>query len=89
MLGFSHATPAAPLPPEAVLTPRFAVFALVVGSTICVVPIVSKYRELASLRIRIPLALHALPRVGYLALFVASAIHLTNMRITPLIYFKF
>ncbi len=30
-----------------------------------------------------------LARAGWLAVFVMSAIHLTNMRITPLIYFKF
>ncbi|MBL9013773.1 MAG: MBOAT family protein [Myxococcales bacterium] len=75
------------LPPDAVLFPHFAVTALVVGIVICLVPIVAKYRDLT--RIRIPAFAHAAARVGFLLLFVTSAMHLTNMRITPLIYFKF
>ncbi len=89
MLGLTSATSTEPLPVDAVLLPRFAVFALVVGSAICLAPIVTKYRERGPSWSRIPRAFHALPRVGYLLLFTASAIHLTNMRITPLIYFKF
>ena len=89
MLGLTSATSAKPIPVDAVLMPHFALAALVVGGAICLAPIVERYQEFASFRSRIPRAFHALARVGYLLLFVASAIHLTNMRITPLIYFKF
>jgi alginate O-acetyltransferase complex protein AlgI len=89
MLGLTSATATEPLPVEALLMPRFALLALVVGGAICLVPIVTKYRERALSWSWIPPGFHALPRVGYLLLFAASAIHLTNMRITPLIYFKF
>ena len=71
----------------AALMPRFALFALAVGIAISLIPIVTKYRDLSA--VRIPLTVTALARVGFVLLFVASAIHLTNMRITPLIYFKF
>ncbi|MEJ7601525.1 MAG: hypothetical protein WKG01_26710, partial [Kofleriaceae bacterium] len=72
---------------DAWLLPAFAQFAFVVGVVIALAPIASKYLDLS--RIRIPAAASALARIGYVVLFLAAAIHLTNMRITPLIYFKF
>lgn len=87
MFGHAPGGSTVALPPDAVLFPHFAVFALVAGIAICLVPIVAKYRDVT--KIRIPAAASALARVGFLVLFAASAMHLTNMRITPLIYFKF
>jgi alginate O-acetyltransferase complex protein AlgI len=84
MFGFTDATGALPRVPDAYLMPRFAVFALVVGSAIALVPILTKGRE-----IRTPAWLHGVGHAGYILLFMLSAMHLTNMRITPLIYFKF
>ena len=69
--------------------PRFALAALAFGALACVLPIVGKYVERARWPSQPPLALAAAARIGYLLLFIAAAIHLTNMRITPLIYFKF
>lgn len=89
MLGFGGGGAAAALPPEAVLAPRFAQFALALGIAISLVPIVAKYRDLTGLRERLAARWAILPRVGCVLLLVASAMHLTNMRITPLIYFKF
>ncbi|TMQ23538.1 MAG: MBOAT family protein [Deltaproteobacteria bacterium] len=75
-------------PARGELAPNFAVFALAVGAAIVLVPLAGKYRGSAA-----PTAVRALTligaRLGYVALFVLSSIHLTNMRITPLIYFKF
>lgn len=86
---FGHGAATVPGPPAAALMPHFALAAFVVGALICVVPIVGTYREVRWPR-RVPAAaVTALARVGYLLLFVAAAIHLTNMRLTPLIYFKF
>jgi alginate O-acetyltransferase complex protein AlgI len=70
------------------LLPRFAQLALILGIGIALAPIAWKYRPLPSLTERLRW-LTAVPRLGYLALFVLSAIHLTNIRFTPLIYFKF
>ncbi len=57
--------------------------AFVLGAVIVLAPIATKYR---AWRARVPVALAT---AGCWLLFVGSAIHLTNMRITPLIYFKF
>jgi alginate O-acetyltransferase complex protein AlgI len=88
MAGVGAATDAAPTPGD--VMPHYAMFALAVGGAICLVPIAAKY---TAWRPRWPAAGEAAAfgatRVGYLLLFVASAVHLTNMRITPLIYFKF
>jgi alginate O-acetyltransferase complex protein AlgI len=70
------------------LAPPLARLAFVLGIAIVLVPIATKYRDFAAWRDRFQLAAVG-ARVGCLALFLASAIHLTNMRITPLIYFKF
>jgi len=72
------------------IVPAFAEVAFALGIAISVVPILWKYRRAGTPfdRAWSP-AWSAAIRAGYLALFVASAIHLTNMRITPLIYFKF
>ena len=51
------------------------------------VPIARAY--VGPVQLPLPRIRWTLIRVGYLLLFIASAIHLTNMRITPLIYFKF
>jgi len=75
-------------PPDADLMPPLAQLALLLGTAITLVPIATKYRDLASWRERSWLVA-AGTRLGYFAMFVGSAIHLTNMRITPLIYFKF
>ncbi|CAN5909549.1 MBOAT family O-acyltransferase [soil metagenome] len=87
MFGHAPGGSVVPLPPDAVLFPHFAVFALVLAIVICLVPIVSKYADLT--KIRVPAFAFPLARIGFVLLFVASAMHLTNMRITPLIYFKF
>ena len=77
-----------PMPPRAELMPNFALAALAIGLAIVLVPIAAKYRTARpSTEPRLPIALAA--RLGYVALFMVSAIHLTNMRFTPLIYFKF
>ena len=76
-------------PPVAALAPRFAQAALVLGALICVAPIVPRYLAWARPPATPPLAWSVVVRLGYLFLFMASAVHLTNMRITPLIYFKF
>lgn len=87
MFGIGDAT--VPGPPEAALLPHFALAAFALGAAICLLPIVATYW-----RPRWPGGATAvggamLLRVGHLLLFIAAAIHLTNMRITPLIYFKF
>ncbi len=89
MLGLAEATSAAPLPPDAILMPRFAQLALALGIAIVLVPILGKYRDLSPLAERLPPGAVAAARLGCVLLFVLSAMHLTNMRITPLIYFKF
>jgi alginate O-acetyltransferase complex protein AlgI len=87
MFGYAPGGSHEALPPDAVLFPRFAIFAFVAGIAISVVPIVAKYRDLS--KIRVPAFAFVLARAGFIVLFIASAMHLTNMRITPLIYFKF
>ena len=86
MFGFTKTGAHLPLPPDAILTPRFAMFTLVVASVIALAPILTKGREL---RVRVPAVLLGLRHAGFILLFILSAMHLTNMRITPLIYFKF
>ena len=66
--------------------PHYALFTLVLGAAIVLAPIATKYR---AWRFELPAGGRALVSAGYFAIFVMSAIHLTNMRITPLIYFKF
>lgn len=88
MFGHAPGGSPLPLPVDAALMPRFALFALALGVVISVAPIATRYRaSLGAWWSRPPLVVAA--RIGYLLLFVGSAIHLTNMRITPLIYFKF
>jgi alginate O-acetyltransferase complex protein AlgI len=70
---------------DAVAYPRLGLAALAVGIAGCAAPAVLA----AARRIHLPRLPTVVARAGYLALFAASAIHLTNMRITPLIYFKF
>ncbi len=79
---FGHAR-GAPGPALDDLMPHFALAAFVIGVAIVLAPIARKYRELA-----VP-SVPVLARFGYLTIFVLSAIHLTNTRFTPLIYFKF
>jgi alginate O-acetyltransferase complex protein AlgI len=88
MLGFAHTTSTL-RPPDAVMMPRLAQLAFALGGLIVLVPIVAKYVDLAELRARVPSSTVIAARLGPLLLFALSAIHLTNMRITPLIYFKF
>jgi hypothetical protein len=66
--------------------PHYAMLALAVGGAICLLPIAAKY---TSWRPAPTAAAFAGARAGHVLLFALSAIHLTNMRITPLIYFKF
>ncbi|HSK02032.1 MAG TPA: MBOAT family protein [Kofleriaceae bacterium] len=89
MFGAASPTSELPLPPPALLMPRFSQLALLVGIAISLVPIVAKYVDLSAARARIPAAASVAARLGIVLLFVLSAMHLTNMRITPLIYFKF
>jgi alginate O-acetyltransferase complex protein AlgI len=77
-----------PPPVRGDLAPNFAVFALAVGCAIALAPIAGKYRDRGAAPAATTLA-WAGARIGHLALFLLSMIHLTNMRITPLIYFKF
>lgn len=74
MFGADAASPLMPPPIRGYFMPNFAVAALIVGVVTSLAP---------------KLVLRSWPRLGYLLLFALSAMHLTNMRITPLIYFKF
>lgn len=78
-----------PGPARAELMPHFAQFALILGIAIVLVPIVAKYRDLSAWKDRLVGTPQIAFSVGCYLLFVLSAIHLTNMRFTPLIYFKF
>jgi len=78
-----------PAPAHGEFMPHSAVFALLVGAAIVLAPIVTKYRELPVWRVQIRSNALAAASLGYFALFLLSSIHLTNMRFTPLIYFKF
>jgi alginate O-acetyltransferase complex protein AlgI len=84
MAGFAAAT--LPAPVSGWAAPHYAMLALIVGLVITLAPIATKY---TAWRPRLPASGYAVARIGYLAMFALSAIHLTNMRITPLIYFKF
>jgi alginate O-acetyltransferase complex protein AlgI len=70
-------------PASGTYMPPFVELMFVVATVIVLAPIATKYR---AWRPRFPLALAS---TGCWLIFLASAIHLTNMRITPLIYFKF
>ncbi len=79
-----RATNVGPTPGDAM--PHYARLALLVGGAIYLLPIAAKLHVVAAAPIHRCLRRRALrPR----AVFALSAIHLTNMRITPLIYFKF
>lgn len=88
-----------PPPLAGALMPRFAIAALVFGVVACLAPLAWKVRRPRAALAATPTVAPAaddsfrpwllLPRLGYLLLFALSAMHLTNMRITPLIYFKF
>jgi alginate O-acetyltransferase complex protein AlgI len=84
MFGFGSAIEAGPLPGDAM--PYFARAALVLGGAITLAPIVTRYLRW---RPRAALVPAPLVHLGNLAMFTLACIHLTNMRITPLIYFKF
>ncbi|MBA3541530.1 MAG: MBOAT family protein [Deltaproteobacteria bacterium] len=84
MFGFATATDAGPVP--GVAMPHHALVMLALGVAIALAPIATKYWTWEP---RIPLAATIAARVGYVLIFMMSTIHLTNMRITPLIYFKF
>jgi alginate O-acetyltransferase complex protein AlgI len=84
MFGVGDATVVGP--PAAVLMPRLALVGYVAGAVLCLAPIVTRYRPRPWPAGDVP---WLLARAGYVVLFAAAAIHLTNMRITPLIYFKF
>ena len=84
MAGIGGATDVGPTPGDAM--PHYAQLALLVGGAICLLPIAAKY---TSWRPPPSIAAYAGARFGHVLLFALSAIHLTNMRITPLIYFKF
>jgi alginate O-acetyltransferase complex protein AlgI len=84
MFGLGSAVEPPPVAGDAM--PRHAMLALIAGTVIVLAPLVTRYR---GWRPRVPAIGHVLARVGYFALFALAAIHLTNMRITPLIYFKF
>jgi alginate O-acetyltransferase complex protein AlgI len=84
MFGLGSATDAGPTPGDA--RPYYTMCALVVGIVIVLAPLVTKY---SAWRPSVPRGGVLLARCGYFTLFALSAIHLTNMRITPLIYFKF
>src|SRR5262249_7534588 len=87
IFGVNRADPHTPGPVHALIMSHQATFALTVGVAIALAPIVGKY-HLAE-HIRIPSGGHGLVRAGPLLLFLAAVIHLTNMKITPLIYFRF
>jgi alginate O-acetyltransferase complex protein AlgI len=89
MFGHAQVGPATPLPPDAVLFPRFAVCALITGIAICLGPIATRYSGGSKLATGLPRLAVIGARIGPVLLFALSAMHLTNMRITPLIYFKF
>jgi hypothetical protein len=76
------------MPPAAALLPRFALVAFVLAVVISLLPIVTKYREI-SFDHWGGVGGAVLRHAGWIALFILSSIHLTNMRITPLIYFRF
>ena len=89
MFGAADPTSAIPVPAPAQLMPRFAQAALAIGAAIALLPIVERYIDLSGVRARLPRGAYVAARLGPVLLFALSAIHLTNMQITPLIYFKF
>jgi hypothetical protein len=70
-------------PATAEYLPHFALLAMVAGTAVVLAPIAAKYRPW---RITVPAAVASF---ACWLVFTGSAIHLTNMRVTPLIYFKF
>jgi alginate O-acetyltransferase complex protein AlgI len=70
------------------LMPRFALLALALGAAICLAPIAAKYRAAAPAPHPRPVLAFA-RSLGCVVLLTLSAMHLTNMKTTPLIYFKF
>ncbi|MBA3454808.1 MAG: MBOAT family protein [Deltaproteobacteria bacterium] len=82
MIGISDPNAVAPIPAD--FAPRYALVALAFGVLATVWAIFRKYRPASG-----DLRWAFLARLGYVALLVASVVHLTNMRSTPLIYFKF
>jgi alginate O-acetyltransferase complex protein AlgI len=84
MAGLGTATDAAPVAGDAM--PRHALFMLALGAAITLLPIIGKYTQWRPTGNAVT---SGVVRFGYVAMFVLAAIHLTNMRVTPLIYFKF
>jgi hypothetical protein len=82
------ATGPVPAPAMAEIMPNAARVALIAGIAVSLAPIATKYRASAPAAER-PWPLAFAASAGYLVLFLAASIHLTNMRFTPLIYFKF
>ena len=72
-------------PMRADFTPDYVIVALAFGALATAWAIAQKYRP-TSFGV---LERSIVPRLGYVLLLVFSVIHLTNMRTTPLIYFKF
>jgi len=72
-----------PAPAAAVLMPRIGQGALALGIVIVLAPIVTKYRPIVWPRF------DNLARIASLALMVIASMHLLNLHLTPLIYFKF
>ncbi len=84
MFGAAPSEAVHPFPAE--LHPNFAVFALLMGAIVTCLPILWKGRTENTLW---PPRLAVLRTVASPLLFILSAMHLTNARVTPLIYFKF
>lgn len=87
MGGATQVDPAVPVPVLGLWLPHHGAFAMVVGAVICLAPISGRYVD--ALRIRVPIGGHFPARAALPLLFLLTVIHLTNMRITPLIYFRF
>ena len=78
MAGITETGATGPIPADFV--PRYALVAIIACVAWIGFLIARRYRGAAVV---------TLPRLLYLAMFVGAVIHLTNMRSTPLIYFKF
>ena len=85
MFGKAALEPAHPFRAE--LYPNFAVCALVVGASFTLLAIIRK--NAAAPDPEKPRALDYLRKAVMPLLFVLAAVHLTNARVSPLIYFKF
>jgi alginate O-acetyltransferase complex protein AlgI len=100
MAGADRANASVPPPIAGLFLPSFALLALAFGVMAVLAPLAWRYRKpkpavpagdaaAAAPPVDRFIPWRLLPRLGFLLLFALSAMHLTNMRITPLIYFKF